>query len=533
MADIGYKEQFERFGPAYRWLLVVAGTAGSVSAMISSTMVNVAIPSITGAFGVEQGLAQWVATAFFATMTASQLLNSWVITAVGERVAFCSVLIIFSVGAFIGATSATLETLVAGRIMQGFAAGILAPLVMSAVISVFPDERRGFAISLFSVGTIVSPGFGPFIGGLAIDTFSWRHMFLVPLPLVGIALILGAFLMPHRKFSFRNFPSFNWSGYLLLTIAIICIMGSLGNGQRWGWTSDRTLLTFLIGIISATAFVISQLHVKNPLLDPTLFLNPQFTSAVILAFVFGAATFATNYSVPVFVQMVQGFTPTKAGMILIPAGIMMMIIIPIAGWISDRVPNHIPIMLGCLMFTVAMYLVSGSDVNTTFWSIALLIMLSRSGHGIVKPNMGRAALASIPTEKINQGVGTFNFIRQLGGAFGVNIIVVIMEMRTAFHSEALTATQTAGNIVSREFLDKVETILNEAGVAEAVQHPGALNYLGKVVYAQAMTMGFQDSFMILAVVFLFVLIPAWILKRANKSVIALKRKKAAVKAAAA
>jgi len=144
-------------------------------------------------------------------------------------------------------------------------------------------------------------------------------------------------------------------------------------------------------------------------------------------------------------------------------------------------------------------------------------LLSRGGHGVVNPNMGRAALSAIPPDKLNQGIGTYNFMRQLGGAFGVNIIVVIMETRTAFHSESLTATQV-GNPTSREFLGKVEGLLNKAGVPEAVQEPGALDYLGKVIYAQASTLGFQDAFMVISVLFVLVLFPAWVVGRAQKRV---------------
>ncbi len=495
-----------------------AGIIGAISVVLSATIVNVAVPSVMGAFGVEQGQAQWIATGFIATMVASQLLNSWVVGAVGERIAFCGVLALFTVGALIAASSTTLEGLIFARILQGFSAGIVMPVVMSVMIATFPENQRGFVIGMYGMGVTMAPGFGPFFGGLAIDLFSWRHMFLMPLPLVGIAFLMGLFFMPHRKFTW-SFPTFNWSGYALLLVALICIMSGIGNGQRWGWGSDATLITFVIGITAAVAFVISQLHVRNPLLDPTLFLNPQFTSAVVLAFVFGVGSFATNYAIPVFVQTVQGFTPTKAGLILVPAGMLLMFIIPLGGRIADRVPNHIPIMIGCIMFAIAMYFVSDSDVNTTFWTIALLVMMSRAGHGLVNPNMGKAALSAIPADKLNQGVGTYNFMRQLGGAFGVNTVVVFMETRTAFHSESLTATQTAANPTSREFLGKVESLLNESGVAEAVQEPGALNFLGQVIYAQAATLGFQDAFIMIGYLFILVLIPAWVLSRAHKRVV--------------
>jgi DHA2 family multidrug resistance protein len=497
-------------------MITIASVTGSVAVMISSTMVNVAIPSIMGAYGIEQTMAQWTATAFYAALVASQLLNSWVVAAVGERFAFCSMLFFFTIGSFICATSTNIEVLIGGRIFQGIAAGILVPLNMSVLISAFPEGKRGFAIGLYSMGTIVSPGFGPVIGGYAIEMFSWRHMFLVPLPLIGIAFVMGLFMIPHRNASQRRIRPFNWSGYILVMVAIISIVGAIGNGQRWGWGSDLTLLTFLVGITCMIAFIASQLYVEEPILDPTLFLNPQFSAAVMVSFAFGAATFGVNYAIPVMMQTVLNFTPIKAGAVLIPAGIMLLILIPTAGWIADRTVNYIPIMIGCVIFAFAMYLISDSDVNTTFWTIALLVLLSRFGHGIVKPNMGRAALMAVPANKINQGVGTYNFIRQLGGAFGVVTLAVIIETRTAFHSQALTTTQTAGNPTSQEFLGKVEHLLGEAGVPSAVQHSGALDYLGKVVYAQAATMGFQDAFLVLGVCFAFMLIPCWILRRAYK-----------------
>ncbi|MEQ8192848.1 MAG: DHA2 family efflux MFS transporter permease subunit [Rhodospirillales bacterium] len=509
-----WQEQFERYGPAYRWLVTVTGLCGTISMVLSSTIVNVVIPSVMGAYGVEQGQAQWVATAFIATMVASQLLNAWMVEAFGIRLAYCLILAVFTAGALICAASPTLEILIVGRIMQGFSAGVIMPLVMSTIISVFPENRRGFAIGLFGMGTTLAPGLGPFIGGLTIDSLTWRHLFIVPLPFVCFAFVLGMFLMPHRKFTFR-LPSFDWTGYSLLIVALVCITASIGNGQRWGWGSNEILLIFTVGILSAILFVFTQLRIKSPLLDPTLFLNPRFAAVTMIAFVFGAGNFATNYAIPVFTQTVQGFTPTEAGLVLIPAGVALVVLMPTAGRLADVVPNHIPIMCGVVVFSTAIYFMAGADVNTAFWTIAGLTVLSRVGFSFVNPNMARVATGAVPADKLNRSVGTYNFMRQLGGAFGVNTIVVIMETRTAFHSEALTVTQTADNPTSREFLDKVEAILNQSGVPEAVQHSGALNYLGKVIHAQAFTLGFQDAFLIISFIFMCALLPALLLRRAG------------------
>jgi len=505
---------FARYGPTYRWFVILAGLMGSMSMVLSATMVNVAVPSIMGAFGVGQDLAQWAATGFLTSMVASQLLNAWMVGALGQRGVFCFALLFFTAGAFVGATSSNIETLIAGRVMQGFSAGLIQPLVLAMVVAVFPASQRGFAIGVYGMGVTLAPSFGPFFGGLAIDAFSWRHIFLAPIPIVICAFMMGVVFMPAKKFTLR-LPEFNWTGYILIATALLCIMSVIGNGQRWGWSSDRTLIFFVVGIISAVSFVVSQLHAKNPLLDVTLFLDVKFTSAMLIAFAFGAGNFATNYAVPVFVQTVQGFTPTLSGLVIVPAGILLITLIPLSGRLADTLPSHYPIMAGCIIFSIAAYLLSGSDVGTAFWTIAGMTMLSRSAIGMVMPNMGKVAMSAVPAEKLNAGAGTYNFMRQMGGAFGVNVTALSIEMRTAHHADLLTATQTSANTQSVEMLAQVEALLRQGGIPEAASRTGALNYLGDVIYAQALTLGFQDAFFQICFAFALAMIPAWILSRAK------------------
>jgi len=507
-------DMFARYGPSYRWLVIAGGLMGSLSMVLSATMVNVAVPSIMGAFGVGQDMAQWAATAFLTTMVASQLLNAWMIGTFGQRAVFCFALLVFSAGAFIGATSPNIETLIGGRIMQGFSAGLVQPLVLATVVAVFPAERRGFAVGVYGMGVTLAPSFGPFLGGLAIDAFTWRHLFLAPLPLVFVAFGLGLVFMPPKQKSVTPAP-FNWSGYILVATALLCIMSVIGNGQRWGWSSDRTLLFLATGVAAASLFVYTQLRAKSPLLDVSLFKDLRFLSAMFIAFAFGAGNFATNYAIPVFVQTVQGFGPTEAGLVIVPAGLLLVTLVPLSGRLADTLPSHYPLMAGAVIFALAAYLLSGSDVNTAFWSIALIAMLSRSAIGMVMPNLGKVAMSSVPADKINAGAGTYNFIRQMGGAFGVNVTALSIEMRTAHHADLLTATQTSDNTQSLEVLEMIAKLLHEGGIPEAARSAGALNYLGDVIYAQALTFGFQDSFFQISFAFCIALIPAWFLGRAR------------------
>ncbi len=514
-ASLAIEAQFRRYGPAYRWLVTAGGLLGAMSMVLSATMVNVAVPSIMGAFGIGQDLAQWAATAFLATMVASQLLNAWAVAAFGQRTTFSLALAIFALGALICASAPNIETLIAGRILQGFSAGLVQPLVMATVVAVFPAEHRGMAIGVYALGVTLAPSFGPWVGGLAIDAMNWRQIFIVPLPLVAVAFLMGLVLMPAKKFSWR-LPSFDWAGFCLIALALLCVMSAIGNGQRWGWSSDRTVGFFVVGLVAAVLFVALQLRSKHPLLDVSLFADLRFTAAMCIAFAFGAGNFATNYAIPLFMQTVQGFTATQAGLVLVPAGILLVMLIPVVGRLADTVPAHTPIMAGCALFSVAGWLMSDADVNTAFWTFAGFTILSRAAIGMVMPNLSKVAMSTVPGDKLNQGAGTYNFIRQMGGAFGVNLTAVAIDMRTARHADLLVATQTPDNAQTAELLARITELLHRSGLPEATLQTGALDYLGRVVYAQALGVGFQDAFFLICFAFALAFVPAWLLGRAGR-----------------
>ena len=482
--------------------------------VLSATMVNVAIPSIMGAFGVGQDIAQWTATAFLATMVASQLLNAWMVQSFGQRFIFLGCLIIFTIGAVVCASSPNIEVLIVGRILQGFAAGIIQPLVLATIVAVFPKNRRGFAVGMYGMGVTLAPSFGPWVGGLAIDAFTWRHIFLAVGPLILIAFLMGLFFMPNKEAD-NKIARFDWLGYVLVATAVSCMISVIGNGQRWGWASDKTSIFIILGIVATVAFIYSQIKSENPILDPSLFLDARFTSVMLIAFAFGAGNFATNYSIPLFVQTIQGYTPTRAGLILVPAGILLITLIPLSGRLSDHMPSHQPIIFGCLIFLIAAYLMSNADVNTPFWTMAIYALLSRGAIGLVMPNMGKVAMSAVSSENLNKAAGTYNFIRQMGGATGVAITALAIEVQTAYHMDHLVSSQVISGHSSREALDKIAEVLRTGGFYDSAEQSGAIQYLTEIVYSQARTLGFQDSFFLISLTFFIALIPAFLLRQST------------------
>ena len=504
----------ERFGPSYRWLVTVTAMVGTMSMVISMTSVNVAVPDVMGAFGIGQDKAQWLSTAYLATMTAGMLVNAWLVSIFGERRIFLACLVVFMGGAALSGLAPNFDMLIFGRVLQGGSAGILQPLAMATIFTAFPPERRGTAMGYFGLGVVFAPAIGPTLGGVMIDLFSWRAIFYVPLPFCLAAFLLGSIFMPSRTLP-SHLPRFDGLGFALLCTALFCLLSGIADGQREGWSSDRIVGVLSLGIAATAGFVLWEHMTKTPLLDMGLFRNPSFVAAAFVKLIFGAALTGSTYIVPVFVQTIQGYTPLRAGLMMMPAGILLAFIFPLAGRVSDVVPAHYPVIGGLIVFTFAFALTGFVDVNTPFWTFVVFIILGRLGLGFVNPVLNAHALKALPPDQVKQGAGASNFIRQLGGAFGVNGLVAFLETRTSFHNEALTATQTYANETSREMMTVLQGVYAQAGVSETIQQPGALYFLGQVVYAQGSSMGFQDAFFAVALIGALALVPAWIMSRAG------------------
>lgn len=370
-------------------------------------------------------------------------------------------------------------------------------------------------MGVFGTGIVLAPGLGPAVGGMVIDALGWRAMFLLPIPLVTLAIIGGMIFMPSPPRQER-LPRFDWAGYGLLCFALYCAMTAMAHGPRYGWSSDHVTTLAAAAILAGSGFVWWQLRSAQPLLAVDLFKNPVFSAAVFVACVFGAGNFGSSYVIPVFVQEVQGYTPTRAGMVLAPAAIMLAVMLPFTGRLSDMLPGYSMVMMGLFSFAAGTALMVTSDVNTGFWTFAIYAMISRAGLAFIMPSLSASALKALEPSQLAKGSGNMNFIRQLGGASGTNLIVVWLQMQTISYSDAFTSTQTAANTTSGALLDSVQELLSASGVDEQASQGVALDYLGQIVHAQAQSFAFQDCFLALAAVFAFALLPAWVLGQAQK-----------------
>lgn len=507
---------FERYGPAYKWMATGSIMIATISVVLSTTIVNVAIPAVMGAFGISAVQAQWISTGFLAAMTATMLLADWANRAFGMRLTITVSMAVFLAGSVLGGLAPNETVLTLARVVQGAAAGVVQPLAMIMLFKVFPPDKRGAAMGVYGVGVVLAPALGPWIGGVLMDAFDWRFVFYLGLPFAGLAILLSNLFLPTREES-GPIPGFDFVGVAILSVFLAVLLSTLSNAQRLGWDSNIILSGFTVSVASAIAFVAWELHTAKPMLDMRLFANFAFSSASVVAFIMGAGLFGSTYLLPVFVQQIQGMTPTQAGLLLMPSGFAMLLVFPIAGRLSDKVPAPIMIGIGMLVFAWSSWLMTGANVHTAFWALAWWTILSRVGLGLVFPAISSGALKVLPSHLLGQGSGASNFIRQLGGAFGVNLLAVFIERRTIMHADAFAATQTSDNATTMEFLRGVAGLMHASGLPDSQLMPAAANFLGQTVMIQSSNAAFQDGFLVVCGIFLLALIPTWFMWRAPAS----------------
>lgn len=507
--------QAPAFTTSARWLATAAALAAFFTSIFTSSMTNVAIPHVMGAFGVGQSQAQFLSTAFLAMNTTGLLASSWTISKLGQRGTFFMIMSVFAGASVLCFLAPTLEIMIVGRVFQGFAAGLLQPLVMLVLFQVFPLEKRGLAMSMFAMGVTVALGLGPSLGGITIDAINWRAIFLIPIPACAFAMLLGLLFLPSEE---HRMPvgKFDVLGFALINATVFGWFTLLGNGQKWGWASDDLMLLAAFTLFSAIGFILSQKRPGASLLDLTLFENGRFVNALACSFFFGFGNFATVYSFSIFGQIVQGFSPTVAGSMLLPGSFFAAAILPFAGRVTDKFPAPMVMLFGLVIIVASVSMLVGADANTVFWYVAASLLLGRFGSAFTSPAINTTAIGALSPEQMRRGAGVTNLSLMLGGSTGISTYVILLENRIEFHANQLGATQTSANSTTVEMLNMVTGQLSGTGLPDAVQQGVAMTYLNSVVTAQANMLGFQDGFFFLTCVALGPLIPVLFLMRKRR-----------------
>ncbi|TWC38891.1 EmrB/QacA subfamily drug resistance transporter [Pseudomonas sp. SJZ079] len=415
------------FGARYpQWLLSVL-MVGSMAMVLASTSINVALPAIMADFAIGRPLAQWLSTGFLAAMTAGLLLATWAHARFGARRTAQLGLLLFIFSSLLALAAQAAWQLIALRIVQGLCAGIIQPLAMVLIFRVFAEGGRGMALGLYGLGVMVAPTLGPTIGGYLVDHFGWVAVFWLPLPMCLLALLGGYWLLPSQRE--RTTPFLDVWAFVLLCLALFAVLGALAEAQRFAWVEVRVWAPALLGMAAFVGFFARSRNSDRPLLPLGLWRHAGFRSASWVALTLGMGLYGSTYLIPLYLQTIEGFSAGRAGLLLLPTGVLMGVASFIGGWLSDQLSAALLLISGLLIFALSAAGLGWLEQGTSFIVLCFWASIGRVGLGLLLPALSTGSLDILSAQELAQGAGAITFVRQLGGAFGVNLLTFFLEWR--------------------------------------------------------------------------------------------------------
>ena len=445
MADLAALEL--RHGARYRWFLLAAVMLGTMASVMSSTIINVAIPEMSQQFNLGQERAQWVGSGFMLAMTVSMLTTPWLLERFGYRRTYTLTLWLLLLGGLAGGASNEFHAVLAARVAQGLAAGVMQPIPAIIILHFFAAREQGRATGLFGMGVVLASAMGPTVGGVLVHAFGWRSVFFMVLPFCLAALWMARRFVPVRPSGSGSGASasrLDWRGLLLGSVGVVCLLNALVQ-WRSGSAFAGTLL-LASAALTLTGFVgwqrqlgRSSTHADvEPLVRLKLFHNRRFALGCVVAFLYGVALFGSTYLLPVYMQLALGLSPSYVGSILLPAGLVLAVTIALVGRLADRQPTYLLVSIGLALLALSFALMLTVHLGTAIGVLVAWAILGRLGLGFILPSLNLGALRKLHKHQISQGSSAINFVRMLGGSIGVSLCGIVLEWRLAAHGDALT-----------------------------------------------------------------------------------------------
>jgi len=413
------------FTPALKRLSAVV-ILGAVMTILDTTIVNVAIHTLGRDLDVSVATIQWVATGYLLALSLVIPLTGWAVERFGARNLWFGALILFLAGSVLSGAAWSAGSLIAFRIVQGFAGGVILPVGQTLLAREAGPERMGRVMSVIAVPALLGPVLGPVIGGAIVDGLSWRWIFYVNLP-VGALALAAAWRWLERDEPQSPDAPLDRVGIALLSPGLAAFVYGVSEAGIAGVGSTQTVVGTVAGVALIGAFVWHALRSAHPLIDVRLFADRTFSAASATMFVFVATLFAAMFLFPLYEQALRAQSALDAGLLLAPQGLAAMVAMPIGGKLSDSVGPR-PLVLTGMAFAMLGNLALtqvGTDTSQTL--LALSGIPRGIGAGLAFPALLGAAYRTLSHAAIPRASTTINILQRVGGAIGTAVFAVILQ----------------------------------------------------------------------------------------------------------
>ena len=492
----------------YMWWVSVPVMLGMFVVIIDSSIINVALAPIMAAFGSSVEDIEWVSTGYMLSAAVMMPTTGFLGDRFGRKKLYALTIFLFTIFSMMCGAAWSTGSLVFFRVMQGIAGGAIQPIGQSIMFEAFPPNKRGISMALVGLGAMFAPMIGPTLGGYLVDYLNWRWIFYINL----IPGMLATFLVLTivRESKLRTVKFDLW-GFASMAIFLSTFLLGISQGNTKGWHSYYIVGLFAVAAVAFGLFLIVEFWNEDPVVDLTLFKYRTYTAGTLASVAMGIGLFGGLFILPLFLQNLMGLDALQTGLLMMPSGLAMGVVMPISGAILDRVDPRFPLILGLGLMSFSLFLQSTMTPETSYWTVVGWTMLRSMGMAFAFPAMNQTALGAVPIKKIGQASGLFNVVRQVGGSFGIAILSTILTQRQVFHSQILG--QAMKGVMAGAAMHGFQGMLMAHGsnMVEAQQQAGLI--FGMFATKQAVVQAFQDGFWVAGMIALIGSIPSLFITR--------------------
>jgi DHA2 family multidrug resistance protein len=491
----------------HRGLITLSIMLATIMQVLDTTIANVALPSMTGDLGASQDTITWVLTSYIVAAAIMTPLTGWLSDRFGRKQLFLTSVVGFVVTSMACGLSWSLESMVLFRLLQGVFGAAIVPLSQTFLLDINPKERHGSAMAIWGAGIMVGPIIGPTLGGWLTDSFNWRWVFFINLP-VGIIAFLG--MAAYLPAVARRLRGFDFFGFAMLSLGVGALQLMLDRGGDADWFSSAEIWIELgLAMTGFWVFTVHLLTSREPFIDPKIFIDRNFATGLVFIFVIGIILLASLALLPPMLSTIFGYPTITTGLIMAPRGVGTMISMLIVGRLVRIVDARLLVVTGLLLTAQSLYTMSGFTPQMDDYLIITSGVVQGLGLGLVFVPLSTVAFATLDVRYRTDATSLFSLVRNIGSSIGISIVTVMLTHNIQTNHAELSATLTP-----------FDPMLQQVSPAAAAGDPTALSQIDGLINVQALMISYIDDFKLMMLVTLCAIPLALLLRKPKAAALA-------------
>jgi DHA2 family multidrug resistance protein len=505
-----------------RWAIALTVTMATFMELLDTSISNVSLPHIAGGLGTSYDESTWILTSYLVANAVILPMSAWLSQAFGRKRYYMMSVALFTATSLLCGIAPSLGTLICFRVLQGIGGGGLAPVEQAILVDTFPKQKLGGAFALYSMAIVTAPAIGPPLGGWITDSFSWRWVFFINIPIGLVSLILSSRLVhdppeftQERKEARRGGGlRIDYLGISLIAIGFACLEVVLDRGERDDWLGSHFITSFLaIAVIAIASAIWWEWHHRNPVVELSLLRERNFAIANVYYFLFAFGLFGSTVLIPEMLQTLFGYTATNAGFVLGPGAAVITLLAPFVVRIVPRIGAKRLLGASFTIAALSFFYYSGLTTQTDYFHFTLARCFQGFGYAFMFVPVSQLAYSYLPKNKNNKGSSLTNLCRNWGGSFGIAFVTTMLQRRTQYHQSVLVSNLTSADETVRKFVNTSSHYLVTRGTSGPDAIHQAYGLAANMMTQQAGMLAFMDCFHLLGLVVLAGLPLAFLIRR--------------------